>query len=379
MTKTLNLDYLNSLNILPPTADIISSFELYQSPPMVEYRPTNITNPYYEWIVRHNLSPFDLAQIFNLKCVPLWGMGRLGQSETPLPDGRVILIGGEYEDHYDPQFYIYHDVIIKHPDGKIDIFVYPKAMFNPTDFHSATLIGEEIYVIGGVGYVNDRNYKSTPIYKLNIHSLDIKKIESRNHIGLIGSHTAILKDNQIIIKGGQILSDDNTLMDNIDDWAFNPNTLTFKNLTNHVWQGFMVQRKDFHWLSLFDYHCLLFDRDYNPDEFEDKFNQLTNKLGIEPNLTTYQQIFIPPIYHHQDQDDKSAIWIDGIKIRYVDNLDDIGVYIEGQLSDDKVQLLADNLCYKLSKLENTPCQIQFLPFHTPLGVIKKKAKKIKRV
>lgn len=379
MTKALNLDYLNSLNILPPTADIMSHFERYQTPMTVQNHPTNIANPYYEWVVRHNLSPFDLAQIFNIEYVPLWGMGRLGQSETPLPDGRVILIGGEYEDHYDPQFYIYHDVIIKHPDGKIEIFAYPKAIFSPTDFHSATLIDGEIYVIGGIGYVNDRNYNSTPIYKLNIHSFEMTKIESRNHIGLIGSHTATLKDNQIIIKGGQILSDDNTMMDNIDDWAFNPKTLTFKNLTNHTWQGFVVQRKDFHWLSLFDYNCLLFDRDYNPDEFENKFNQLTNKLGIEPNLTTYQQIFIPPISHHQDQDDENAIWIDGVKVRYVDNLSDIGVYIEGQLSDDKVQLLADNLCYKLAKLENAPCQIQFLPFHTPLGVIKKKAKKIKRV
>jgi hypothetical protein len=40
------------------------------------------------------------------------------------------------------------DVVVHHPDGRIDIFGYPKAAFPPTDFHSARLVGNRIALIG---------------------------------------------------------------------------------------------------------------------------------------------------------------------------------------------------------------------------------------
>ncbi|MEZ4617437.1 MAG: hypothetical protein R2867_18265 [Caldilineaceae bacterium] len=43
-------------------------------------------------------------------------------------------------------------MIVIHADLSIDIYGYPLAIFQPTDFHSATLVGNHIYIIGCLGY-----------------------------------------------------------------------------------------------------------------------------------------------------------------------------------------------------------------------------------
>lgn len=40
--------------------------------------------------------------------VPVWCFVRYGATRTKLPDGRVVCIGGEHEDAYDPDFCIYN-------------------------------------------------------------------------------------------------------------------------------------------------------------------------------------------------------------------------------------------------------------------------------
>ena len=39
---------------------------------------------------------------------PVWCFRRFGATSTKLSDGRVVYIGGEHEDHYDPDFCIYN-------------------------------------------------------------------------------------------------------------------------------------------------------------------------------------------------------------------------------------------------------------------------------
>jgi len=87
---------------------------------------------------------------------PTWSFDRFGQSVTEMPDGRTVYIGGEHEDHYDPDFCIYNDVAVKYPDGAVDFYCYRKSDFPPTDFHSASLVGKKIVIIGGLGYVEER-------------------------------------------------------------------------------------------------------------------------------------------------------------------------------------------------------------------------------
>ena len=51
---------------------------------------------------------------------PTWCFSRFGQSETVLPDSSRVLIAGEHEDWYDPDFHIYNDVVVIRPDKGAD-------------------------------------------------------------------------------------------------------------------------------------------------------------------------------------------------------------------------------------------------------------------
>jgi hypothetical protein len=87
---------------------------------------------------------------------PTWCFDRFGATRTRLPDGRVISIAGEHEDGYDPDFKIYNDVVEFRPDGSWQVYLYPREVFPPTDFHAAVFVDPFVYVFGSIGYGPDR-------------------------------------------------------------------------------------------------------------------------------------------------------------------------------------------------------------------------------
>jgi len=101
---------------------------------------------------------------------PGWCFERFGMTRTRLPDGRVVCVAGEHEDYYDPDFCIYNDVVVIAPDGGVSIFGYPEDVFPPTDFHTATLVGSRIVLIGSLGYYDRRTFGHTPVYELDLQS-----------------------------------------------------------------------------------------------------------------------------------------------------------------------------------------------------------------
>lgn len=125
---------------------------------------------------------------------PIWCFQRFGQSRTPLSDGRIVCIGGEHEDWYDPDFCIYNDVVVKNDrDGSTRIFVYPRDVFPPTDFHSATLFGDDdqIFIIGRLGYLEDRVPGRTPVFRLDCNTYQIHSVQtSGEDPGYIYRHRA---------------------------------------------------------------------------------------------------------------------------------------------------------------------------------------------
>ena len=134
-------------------------FVKWRTPSFGSANPERMNNP-VGMLVRSKLSAYQATQRLRgpsaLKAGPGWCFDRFGQSSTKLPDGRVVLIAGEHEDAYDPDFYIYNDVVVQHPDGSLDIYGYPRDEFPPTDFHSATLVSNQLVLIGNLGYPEDR-------------------------------------------------------------------------------------------------------------------------------------------------------------------------------------------------------------------------------
>lgn len=136
---------------------------------------------------------------------PVWCFDRFGMSFTELPDGRVIEIGGEHEDHYDPDFCIYNDVVVNHGDGTFDVYGYPKDVFPPTDFHTATLIGRSILIIGSLGYAGERKYGTTPVFRLDTKTLAIETVATTGEApGWISNHKAKREGSRVTISGGKV-------------------------------------------------------------------------------------------------------------------------------------------------------------------------------
>ena len=157
-------------------------FAQWRAPRFGAVNPERLTNPVWEWLVRTELTAYAATQQMENatgECrEPSWSFARFGRSSTMLADGRHIQIAGEHEDAYDPDFYVYNDVVVRHVDGSVEIFGYPRDVFPPTDFHSATLVGDRIVLIGNLGYPADRVRGTTQVALLDVSTYAITKIET---------------------------------------------------------------------------------------------------------------------------------------------------------------------------------------------------------
>lgn len=136
----------------------------------------------------------------------VWCFHRFGTSFTALPDGRFVQVAGEHEDFYDPDFCIYNDVIVHDGPGSFRIFGYPQELFPPTDFHTATRIGQDIYLIGSLGYQGSRVFGTTPVFRLSCDTWQITPVlTSGDNPGWIYKHRAKCVEPSIIqITGGEV-------------------------------------------------------------------------------------------------------------------------------------------------------------------------------
>lgn len=179
--------------------------------------PEEMTNPFWLAMVRDGGSAWGARNRYsdqptfacdlNEREQPVWCFSRFGQSATLLPDGRVIFIAGEHEDFYDPDFCIYNDVTVVEPDGVIRIFGYPYSVFPPTDFHSATLVGDYIYIIGSLGY-QERRHEPLPVYRLDTRDYHIEVFPTTGAgPGRVYEHRSQLINGETIrIWGGKTLA-----------------------------------------------------------------------------------------------------------------------------------------------------------------------------
>jgi ankyrin repeat protein len=199
---------------LPPEPDeglidvTVEALDRGMLPRAGDANPTPMNDPFWLAMIRAGVSGYEGVKHFGGQAAmhPVWCAQRFGQSITLLPDGRAIQIGGEHEDYYDPDFCIYNDVFVHGPDGSIAIYGYPETVFPPTDFHTATLVGEHIYVIGSLGYMGRRRFGHTQLLRLGTRTLVFERLEATGDApGWISRHRAdVVGPGQIRISKGQI-------------------------------------------------------------------------------------------------------------------------------------------------------------------------------
>jgi len=202
---------------LPPDPDerlldaTLEEFRRAQTRRFGAGNPEPMDEPFWLAMIRSGVNAWAATQKFEpgmtIQRDPIWCAQRFGQSLTCLPDGRIVFVAGEHEDHYDPDFCIYNDVFVHAPDGSIAIFGYPEDVFPPTDFHTATLVDGSIYVIGSLGYQGTRRVGETPVFRLDLATFRMERLEPRGDApGWIYKHRADLLDaREVAVHGGTVV------------------------------------------------------------------------------------------------------------------------------------------------------------------------------
>jgi ankyrin repeat protein len=206
------------------------------SPAVGEANPELVREPFWEAMIRSGINAYQAMTLCGgtHDDSPIWCAQRFGQSFTPLPDGRIVQIGGEHEDSYDADFCIYNDVFVHYPDGRIEVYCYPDDAFPPTDFHTATRIGDTIWIIGVLGYHGARQFGETPVYRLDTVTFRIDRVETTGDApGWISRHRAKLGGDEIHVSGGKIAAlsgEQETYEDNTREFILDTRTGVWRTL-----------------------------------------------------------------------------------------------------------------------------------------------------
>ena len=200
-----------------------STFLHWRTPRRGQANPERLTNPVWQWALETQTQAHTLNDLFDgpnpYTDGPCFSGDRWGNNQLTLPDGREVWIGGVHEDFYDPDFFIYNDIVVRTGDD-LEIYGYPTDLFPPTDYATATLVGDQIVLIGNLGYVESRADVPPQVLLIDTTSWAITPWECGGEDpGWICMHTARLSPNgrSIFVEGGsRFLSTDQELQPNED-------------------------------------------------------------------------------------------------------------------------------------------------------------------
>jgi len=173
--------------------------------------PERMAVPFWDFMIVQSIRAYAARAQFAAGAPslgePVWCYSRFGQSITRLPNGSIVEIGGEHEDSYDADFCIYNDVVVHDGRGGFTVFGYPREVFPPTDFHTATYHQGAIYLVGGLGYAGERAPGPTPVYRLDCATFAIARIAASGpDPGWVQRHRARLDGDDLVVTGGQALT-----------------------------------------------------------------------------------------------------------------------------------------------------------------------------
>ncbi len=279
---------------------------------------------------------------------PVWNFDRMGATRTPHPDGRIICIAGEHEDHYDPDFCIYNDVVVLDLDGSVAIYGYPEDIFPPTDFHSATLVGDRVIVIGRLGYMGERQSGVTPVMVLDLAGYEIQKLPSQGELpGWIFGHEAELGPEGITIRRGEIheeIRGESRIRRNFDDFLYDPATGNWKRLTDRKWRQFSIfsdERKIFMKGVPFRGSCSI-DAEPWKGEGPEMPDLGDTFIYVKPEALFPRSFEYETVYS-EEYSPEDRIIVDGIEVSIKVESFAIEVMIEGEMDEAKANALVQDI------------------------------------
>jgi hypothetical protein len=333
-------------------------FLAWRSPLHVKESPTRLDNPLWHWLVRTRHSAYSANEVFKgpspFDAGPMWCFDRFGKSETALPDGRVVHIGGEHEDYYDPDFFIYNDVTVIDSNGSIEIWGYERDVLPPTDFHSATLTQKSIVIIGGLGNPEQRMTGHTPVYQLELDTMSIPPAETSGEApGWLHRHSAELSDDgrAIIVRGGEVwLDHKRTMQENIDSWSIDVASGRWTRLITLDWQRWTMVRVDRKRNRLYEVHQELWHRDHGWPGLE-SYWQHEDKPDFEALSALYRLDETSPTPENASEHNVYRVRVDGVTVRFTEDTCSVNALVEGRLSDVRLEELQSKTLATLERLD----------------------------
>ncbi|MBS9778230.1 MAG: DUF1365 family protein [Gammaproteobacteria bacterium] len=306
------------------------TFLQWRNPRFGTENPTLFGNPVWSYLAKTQEYSGIADEAFDvgdpLEIGPCWCNDRFGQSITELADGRTIYIGGEHEDFYDPQFYIYNDVIVKKPDGTHQIFGYPKSIFLPTDSHTATPYENTIVIIGSLGYAEGRRVGDIDVMSLDLTTYTIQKLETTGDLpGWLFHHDAWLMENghTIQVLNGTLLLEDEAI-DNHDIFQLDLNTLVWRKIRSQTPSSFSI--------------------------FYDKIKYKSSQNFIEFTKLPFTGLSLTTHNHSISYLDTISFFINDVRVHLRDNYDQVKVTLSDTLDHEKSTLLKQHFIDTLASI-----------------------------
>jgi hypothetical protein len=305
---------------------------------------------FWEWMIQRSLGdaglpkndrvpgPHQAREFFGVEQKdedgPIWTFDRMGASRNRLPDGRIVYIGGEHEDFYDPDFCIYNDVVVLKPANEIQIYGYPKEVFPPTDFHTATLVHDRIVVIGTVGYQGTRRLGHTPVYALDLATYRISEVKTSGDMpGWISEHRASLDMKGVIkVRRGRVLHfsrGKERFRPNYEDYALDTKTWVWNRLTNRNWREFSIRQEK---------GAFIGDGEPKPEALFPR--------GIEHDVMPHKK------------DESARIIVEGVPVSLTIDIARIRVLIEGDMPEVAAGRLAEAIRERTEAAIKRPCILE---------------------
>lgn len=344
--------------------------------------PERMTHPVWLEIIQREWSAYAASKHYGAETgceiAPGWCFERFGRAEVELPDGRRVLIGGEHEDSYDPDFFIYNDVVVVEPSGNTEIYGYSPEAFPPTDFHSATLINDEIVVVGSLGYPENRIEGTTQVGFLDLRTWQIRMIATTGEgPGWIHGHSAQREDGTLRVTDGEVWTP-GAMFTNVDDWKLDLRSGIWSRLTARPFEEWVILREngegiDMARLSIerinVDLACFDIPRfEGLPDDIrrllDESDQEKREALGLangsfDPEI--YDTLFVFPFeatrLEHGEEDTSEATYdVDGAIVRLEISFRSLEIKIRGQLDASRRDSLLQHITETLSKLIGSCCR-----------------------
>jgi len=247
------------------------------------------------------------------------------------------------------------------PESSIAIHCYSQEAFPSTDFHSATRVGDAIFMVGCLGYPQQRIVGSTPVFRLALDAMTIARVETSGEApGWIHKHTAVLSADggALIIHGGKIwFGDDRTMQDNIDAWSLDVDSGHWTRLTALDWQRWTMRRVDRRPNRLWDVRQALWRRDHPRAGLENMWRH-DDAPDFDALAALYRLDETMPAPEKGSNHNDFCVVVDGVRVRFTEDLYSVQAIVEGRLSEARLDALRRKTLATLERLDGSVWEIE---------------------